>query len=111
MIDIERNKDSIRVNLCRTVISIEESGSQEQIFEKLKMHKEVLNGVKQQAWPLCRKIKLVRQAKSYVRRHEGVLQERLAHTRSTKDVIARISLFITKVIFLKKPLLHVDLFY
>ncbi|OAD52417.1 Transmembrane channel-like protein 3 [Eufriesea mexicana] len=79
-----------------TAISIEESGSQEQIFEKLKMHKEVLSGVKQQPWSLRRKIKLVRQAKSYVRRHEGVLQERLAQTRSTKDAIARVSLFITK---------------
>lgn len=80
-----------------TTISIEESGSQEQIFEKLKLHKEVLSGVKQQPWPLRRKIKLVRQAKSYVRRHEGVLQERLAQTRSTKDAIARISLFTSKV--------------
>ncbi|KAK9300901.1 hypothetical protein QLX08_006602 [Tetragonisca angustula] len=79
-----------------TAISIEESGSQEQIFEKLKLHKEVLSGVKQQPWPLCRKMKLVRQAKSYIRRHEGVLQERLAQTRSTKDAIARISLYITK---------------
>lgn len=84
--------------LCRTAISMEESGSQEQIFEKLKLHKEVLSGVKQQPWPLRRKIKLVRQAKSYVRRHEGVLQERLAQTRSTKDAIARVSLFATKVI-------------
>lgn len=83
--------------VCRTAISMEEGGSQEQIFEKLKLHKEVLSGVKQQPWPLRRKIKLVRQAKSYVRRHEGALQERLAHTRSTKDAIARVSLFATKV--------------
>ncbi|XP_048263726.1 transmembrane channel-like protein isoform X5 [Bombus terrestris] len=93
---LRRRSSVYTISSGETVISIEESGSQEQIFEKLKMHKEVLSGVKQQAWPLCRKIKLVRQAKSYVRRHEGVLQERLAHTRSTKDVIARISLFITK---------------
>lgn len=76
---------------------MEESGSQEQIFEKLKLHKEVLSGAKQQPWPLRRKMKLVRQAKSYVRRHEGALQERLAQTRSTKDAIARVSLFATKV--------------
>lgn len=90
-----------RENLYRTAISIEESGCQEQIFEKLELHKKVLSGVKQQPWPLQRKIRLVRQAKSYVRRHEGVLQERLAHTRSTKDAIARISLFTTKVILEK----------
>ncbi|XP_014486783.1 PREDICTED: transmembrane channel-like protein 3 isoform X2 [Dinoponera quadriceps] len=75
---------------------MEESGNQEQIFENLKLHKEVLSGVKQQPWPLRRKIKLVRQAKSYIRRHEGALQERLAQSRNTKDVIARVSLFMTK---------------
>lgn len=76
---------------------MEEGGNQEQIFENLKLHKEVLSGVKQQPWPLRRKIKLVRQAKAYVRRHEGVLQERLAQSRNTKDVIARVSLYVTKV--------------
>jgi len=76
---------------------MEESGNQEQIFENLKLHKEVLSVVKQQPWPLRRKIKLVRQAKAYVRQHEGALQERLAQSRSTKDAIVRISLFMTKV--------------
>lgn len=80
-----------------TIISMEESCNQEQIFENLKLHKEVLSGVKQQPWPLRRKIKLVQQAKSYVRRHEGALQERLAQSRSTKDVIARVSIYMTKV--------------
>ncbi|KOX69442.1 Transmembrane channel-like protein 3, partial [Melipona quadrifasciata] len=93
---LRRRSSVYTISSGETAISIEESGSQEQIFEKLKLHKEVLNGVKQQPWPLCRKIKLVRQAKSYIRRHEGVLQERLAQTRSTKDAIARISLYITK---------------
>lgn len=77
---------------------MEESGNQEQIFENLKLHKEVLSGIKQQPWPLRHKIKLIRQAKTYIRRHEGVLQERLAQSRSTKDIIARLSLFITKVV-------------
>nr|XP_003702159.2 PREDICTED: transmembrane channel-like protein 3 isoform X1 [Megachile rotundata] len=93
---LRRRSSIYTVSSGETAISMEESGSQELIFEKLKLHKEVLSGVKQQPWPLRRKIKLVRQAKSYVRRHEGVLQERLAQTRSTKDAIARISLFITK---------------
>ncbi|XP_011687100.1 PREDICTED: transmembrane channel-like protein 3 [Wasmannia auropunctata] len=79
-----------------TIISMEESSNQEQIFENLNLHKEVLSGTKQQPWPLRRKIKLVRQAKAYIRRHEGVLQERLAQSHSTKDVIARVSLFMTK---------------
>ncbi|XP_024945127.1 transmembrane channel-like protein 3 [Cephus cinctus] len=81
---------------CSTAISIEDGGTQEQIFENLKLHKEVLSGVRQQPWPLRRKMKLVQQAKSYVRRHEGALQERLAQSRSTRDVIARASILINK---------------
>ncbi|XP_076677343.1 transmembrane channel-like protein [Andrena cerasifolii] len=95
-VSLRRRSSVYTISSEETAISIEESGSQEQIFEKLKLHKEVLSGVKQQPWSLRRKMKLVRQAKAYVRRHEGVLQERLAQTRSTKDAIARISLFTTK---------------
>lgn len=76
---------------------MEESSNQEQIFENLSVHKEVVSAIKQQPWPLRRKIKLIRQAKSYIRQHEGALQERLAQSRNTKDIIARISLFMTKV--------------
>ncbi|XP_025075546.1 transmembrane channel-like protein 3 [Pogonomyrmex barbatus] len=79
-----------------TITSTEGSGNQEQIFENLTLHQEVLSGAKQQPWPLRRKIKLVRQAKAYVRRHEGALQERLAQSHSTKDIVTRISFFITK---------------
>ncbi|XP_066592542.1 transmembrane channel-like protein [Prorops nasuta] len=79
-----------------TAISMEEGRTtQEQVFEKLKWHKEVLNGVKQQPWSLRHKMKIVQKAKQYVRSHEGALQERLAQRRSTKDVIARISLILT----------------
>lgn len=79
------------------ITSMEGSSNQEQIFENLTLHQEVLSGAKQQPWPLRRKIKLVRQAKAYIRRHEGALQERLAQSHSTKDVIARVSLFMTQV--------------
>ncbi|KAK0180995.1 hypothetical protein PV327_003319 [Microctonus hyperodae] len=75
---------------------VEESGTQEQIYEKLKLHKEVLGAVKHQPWPLRKKVKLVRQAKSFIRGHEGALQVRLAQSRSTRDVLARASIFINK---------------
>ncbi|XP_057321387.1 transmembrane channel-like protein [Microplitis mediator] len=75
---------------------LEDGGTQEQIFEKLKLHKEVLSAVKHQPWPLRKKVKLAKQAKSYIRRHEGALQERLAQNRNTRDVLARIAIFISK---------------
>ncbi|XP_048515519.1 transmembrane channel-like protein isoform X2 [Athalia rosae] len=93
---VRRRSSAFTTSSGDTAISIEEGGTQEQIFENLKLHKEVLSGVKQQPWPLRRKIKLVQQAKSYVRRHEGALQERLAQNRSTRDVIARASILVNK---------------
>ncbi|XP_046816234.1 transmembrane channel-like protein isoform X2 [Vespa crabro] len=93
---VRRQSSAYTNSSIDTAISIEDSGTQEQVFEKLKLHKEVLSGVKEEPWPLRKKMKLVRQAKLYVRKHEGVLQERLAQNRNTKDVIARISLLITK---------------
>lgn len=74
-------------------ISIQER----QIFEKLRLHKEVLAAAKHQPWPLRKKVKLVKQAKSYIRRHEGALQERLAQRRSTKDILAQVSIFFANV--------------
>ncbi|XP_058805239.1 transmembrane channel-like protein [Phymastichus coffea] len=83
-----------------TAISMEDAGAtnliEDQIFENVKLHKEVLHGVKQQPWPLRKKLKLVRQAKAYVSKHEGKLQERLAQTRSTRDAIARASILLNK---------------
>ncbi|KAL1456455.1 hypothetical protein WDU94_001186 [Cyamophila willieti] len=43
-----------------------------------------------------RKLKLVQQAKSYIKRHEGELQERLAQSRSTKDFLARFNILLVK---------------
>ncbi|XP_015185067.1 PREDICTED: transmembrane channel-like protein 2 [Polistes dominula] len=93
---IRRPSSAYTNSSVETGISIDEGGTQEQIFEKLKLHKEVLNGVKEEPWPLRKKMKLVRQAKLYVRKHEGVLKEKLAQNRNTKDVVARVSLLITK---------------
>ncbi|XP_011314346.1 transmembrane channel-like protein 3 [Fopius arisanus] len=75
---------------------MEERMKQQQIFEKLKVHKEVLGSVKYQPWTLRKKMKLVRQAKSYIRQHEGALQVRLAQSRNTRDILTQVSIFINK---------------
>ncbi|KAJ8687550.1 hypothetical protein QAD02_023344 [Eretmocerus hayati] len=95
---------SIPVSNISTTVTTSASGTvgtppslmEEQMFERLRLHKEVLSGVKQQPWPLRRKLRLVRQAKAYVRKHEGALQQRLAHARSTRDVLARASILVSK---------------
>jgi hypothetical protein len=80
-----------------TAISVEEGVTQEQIYENLRLHKEVLCSVKQQPWGMRRKLRLVQQAKAYVKRHEGELQERLAQSKTTRDILASFNIFLIKV--------------
>lgn len=79
---------------------MEDGTTQEQIFENIRLHKEVLSNVKLQPWTMRRKIKLVQQAKAYVKKHEGELQERLAMSKSTKDILARFNIWLIKVSWL-----------
>ncbi|XP_037945139.1 uncharacterized protein LOC119677740 [Teleopsis dalmanni] len=71
-----------------------QESTQEQIFENIRIHKEVIQSVKLQPWPMRKKLKLVRQAKTYVARHEGALQERFAMSRSTRDLWARFKILM-----------------
>ncbi len=101
----------------RTAISMDDEGAtQEQIFENIRLHKELLEHVKQQPWEMRRKLKLVsretlcfryskifmfqtQQAKEYVKIHEGELQSRLAQSRNTKDIMAGFKLLMMRVSF------------
>lgn len=116
-----------------TVVSVAEGANnmestKEQIFENIRLHKEVLQSVKMQPWSMRRKLRLVRQvcatlnhvvnhwkcnainclyvicinqiclqAREYIARHEGALQERFAMSRSTKDLWARFKIVLTVV--------------
>ncbi|XP_017769171.1 PREDICTED: transmembrane channel-like protein 3 [Nicrophorus vespilloides] len=83
-----------------TGITIEDSlmasVSQDQIFENIRLHKEVLSSVKMQPWNMRKKLRLVIQAKNYIKKHEGALQERLAQSHSTKDMLARFNIYLIK---------------
>lgn len=57
--------------------------------EHLAMHKEVIQNMRHQPWDLGRKLRVLRRAKLFVRQHEGALQQRLAQSRTAKDVFAR----------------------
>lgn len=74
--------------------------TQEEILENIKLHKEVLSNVRMQPWNMRKKLKLVIQAKAYIKKHEGVLQERLAQSHSTRDMLARWNILLIKVICL-----------
>lgn len=71
--------------------------TKEKIFENIKLHKEVLNNVKMQPWNMRKKVKLVMQAKNYVKKHEGELQDRFTKTHSIKNILARWNIYFVKV--------------
>lgn len=66
-------------------------------MENIRLHKDVLQSVKYQTWSMRRKLRLVRQVKAYVARHEGALQERYAKSRNTGALWARFKLLLAAV--------------
>uniref|UniRef100_A0A182ITU4 Uncharacterized protein n=1 Tax=Anopheles atroparvus TaxID=41427 RepID=A0A182ITU4_ANOAO len=72
----------------------ESSGRQDKLFDTIRLHKEVLQTVKLQPISMKRKLKLVQQAKSYIERHEGALQEHFT-SRTARSLMAQFNIFLT----------------
>ena len=66
-------------------------------LEHVALHKEVVQNMRYQPWDMGRKLRVLRRAKTFVRQHEGALQQRLAESRTAKDVFARGRLLLAKV--------------
>ncbi|XP_035790961.1 transmembrane channel-like protein 1 [Anopheles albimanus] len=66
---------------------------QDKLFETIRLHKEVLQTVKLQPISMKRKLRLVQQAKSYITRHEGALQEHFT-SRTARSLLAQFSIFL-----------------
>nr|XP_032291353.1 uncharacterized protein LOC6623193 [Drosophila virilis] len=90
--NVERRRSSVYTTSSEE--GTNQESTQEQIFENIRLHKEVIQSVKLQPWHIRKKLKLVRQAKTYVARHEGALQERFAMSRSTRDLWARFKILM-----------------
>uniref|UniRef100_T1J1A4 TMC domain-containing protein n=1 Tax=Strigamia maritima TaxID=126957 RepID=T1J1A4_STRMM len=99
--DMDRNRrrsSTMTIASGETQISMEEDIPEEEIIENIRMHKEVLESVKTQAWRTRKKLKVARQAKTYVKKHEDLLEQRLAQSKSTKDIMARYKLIFYRVL-------------
>ena len=59
-----------------------DSKRSESILENLKLHKEVIEQVKFQLWPLDKKVRTVRQAKLFVAQHEKEMESQLKSEKS-----------------------------
>ncbi|XP_062710606.1 transmembrane channel-like protein [Aedes albopictus] len=77
-----------------TLEDVRDDGTQDRIFENIRLHKEVLQSVKMEPWSMRRKLKLVKQAKSYIIQHEGVLQDRFT-SRSAKSLLTQFNIFLS----------------
>lgn len=74
----------------------ESAGRQDKLFDTIRLHKEVLQTVKLQPISMKRKLRLVQQAKSYITRHEGALQEHFT-SRTARSLLAQFNIFLTTV--------------
>lgn len=74
--------------------------TEEQLYENIRLHKEIIQSLKTQPLSLSKKYKIAVKAKQYVAHHEGTLQERFAKSGNTKDLLARIKILLANVRFL-----------
>ncbi|CRK89048.1 CLUMA_CG002617, isoform A [Clunio marinus] len=101
---LDIRKRSIFSSSAESLTSFDDSLSittQEQLFENIRLHKEIIQSVKNQPWSLSKKYKIVQKAKQYVSRHEDTLQERFAQSGNTKDLYARFKIVLADVKILK----------
>ena len=72
------------------------SRSRSEEREKLKLHKEVIEQVKFQLWPLDKKMRIIRQAKEYLQRHESEIEQRLAQEKTFASRMKHVKLLFYK---------------
>ncbi|XP_045116158.1 uncharacterized protein LOC123507406 isoform X2 [Portunus trituberculatus] len=82
-----RRTSTVTTSSGETVVEVDGLSEEEEVAETLRIHKEVVAGVRLQPWPIARKLRLARASREYIRRHEGELEERLAQSTSTWDVL------------------------
>lgn len=98
--NLDIRKRSIFSSSAESLSSFDDSLSittQEQLYENIRLHKEIIQSVKLQPWSLSKRYKIVQKAKQYVSRHEDTLQERFALSGNTKDLYARFKIVLADV--------------
>lgn len=109
---LDVRKRSIFSSSAESLESYDDSMSittQEQLYDNIRLHKEIIQSVKLQPWSLSKKYKIVQKAKQYVARHEDTLQERFAQSGNTKDLYARFKIVLADVRPWKKIIIIFEL--
>ena len=66
--------------------------------DTLKLHREVIEQVKYQLWPLDKKMRILQQAKEYVKKHESEMEERLAQSKTCASRLKQMYFYVIKFI-------------
>ena len=87
----------------------EESRRSESVYENLKLHREVVEQVKYQLWPLDKKLRMVRQAKLFVSQHEKEMKNQLKSDKSLGSYVKQfwlrtVEIFLTVIRWIREHL-------
>ena len=64
--------------------------------DALRVHNEVIEQAKYQMWPLDKKIRVVQQAKEYVKKHNSEMEERLAQSKTCTSRVQQLYFYCLK---------------
>ena len=79
------------------------------MYENLKLHREVVDQVKYQLWPLDKKLRMVRQAKLFVSQHEKEMKNQLKSDKSFGSYVKQcwittVEIFLTVIRWVREHL-------
>ncbi|XP_028968963.1 transmembrane channel-like protein 3 [Galendromus occidentalis] len=67
--------------------AIDFENSEDEVKENIRYHKNIIESVKTQPWSMAKKLRMLRSAKAYIKKHEG----ELAQSKQAKDIFASYS--------------------
>lgn len=79
--------------------AIDFENSEDEVKENIRFHKNVIETVKVQPWSMAKKLRALRIAKSYIKKHEG----ELAQSKQAKDIFATYSNWFRNVSYFGSP--------
>ena len=80
--------------ICRSKSRSRSSAVSRADIDALKLHKEVIEMTKFQMWPMDKKLRVIQQAKEFVKRHESEMEERLAQSDSFSSRLQQFNLYV-----------------
>ncbi|XP_022643750.1 transmembrane channel-like protein 3 [Varroa destructor] len=83
--DSKRRLSSYTTSSGDTAIDFE--NSEDEVKENIRYHKNMIESIKTQPWSMAKKLRMLRTAKAYIKKHEG----ELAQSKQARDIFATYS--------------------